>query len=63
MPVRPLHYAALFNDNPGMVQALVDAGADPNARDGDGDTPLQLAMMFNDNPEVAQALVDAGAET
>ena len=45
-----------------MVQALVDAGADPSARDVIGATPLDIAAIFNENPEVVQALVDVGAD-
>ena len=29
----PLHFAAAFNDDPDIVSALVDAGANLNARD------------------------------
>ena len=40
---------------------LIEAGADPLARDSDGQTALDLAIEENDNPEVAQVLRDAGS--
>ena len=45
-----------------MVQALLAAGADPNARDRFKMTPLHWAVGSNDNPEVVQALLAAGAD-
>ena len=57
----PLHHAAGFNDNPAVVQALVDAGADIEAGTGDVGTPLHSAARTNET-EVVQALVDAGAD-
>ena len=56
----PLHYAA-SNENPAVVQALIKAGADPNARDDDKETPLHRAAS-NENPAVVQALIKAGAD-
>ena len=35
----PLHRAAAFGDKE-MIEALLDAGADPSAKDANGDTPL-----------------------
>ena len=47
---------------PERVQALLDAGAALEARDGFGNTPLMEAARNNANPEVLQALIDAGAD-
>ena len=47
-----------------MVRALVDAGADIEAKaKANGDlTPLHYAAGNNDNPAMVRALVDAGAD-
>ena len=39
----PLHYAAQFNANPAVITALIEAGADPDARDIVGETPFDHA--------------------
>ena len=44
-----------------VIQTLVDAGADINARNNDGETPLHNAATTN-TPEVIQALLDTGAD-
>ena len=36
----PLHFAAMENENPDVITALLDAGAYPRARDDYGKTPL-----------------------
>ena len=65
----PLRRAALNSDDPAVIQALVDAGADLEATsDGPadfdiysrGDTALHFAAR-NENPAVIRVLVDAGA--
>jgi len=57
-----LHFAA-HNENPMIIAALVDSGADPNAKWLRGDvTPLHVAAEENQNPAVIAALVEAGAD-
>ncbi len=59
----PLHFAAAFNDEPDIITALVDAGANLDARDKEwGATPLHWAAWSNDNPGIIIALVDGGAD-
>lgn len=63
----PLHRAALYNENAEVVQVLLDAGAQVDARNGFFDTcsectPLQAAIMYNESAEVVKALLAAGAD-
>ena len=46
---------------PGVVQAMLDSGADVNAKDKDGWTPL-LWAAYNGNAEVISVLLQAGAD-
>lgn len=45
----------------GIVTLLLDAGADPNAQDGNGETPLHDAARVGSNAN-ARLLLDAGAD-
>ena len=45
-----------------IVQILVDAGADVNAKDAEFDNPLLFAAFFGDSAELVQILIDAGAD-
>jgi len=62
----PLHFAACSVytelDRLPIIQALLDAGADPNAADDAGDTPLFFAA-FSKNKNVVKILLDGGANS
>jgi ankyrin repeat protein len=64
----PLHVVAdwpgYFPNGPQIVRMLIEAGADPNARDPDkpgSETPLHWAAS-SDDVDVARALIDGGAD-
>ena len=64
----PLHVVAdwpgYFLNGPEIVRMLIDAGADPNARDPDqprSETPLHWAAS-SDDVDVAEALIDGGSD-
>ena len=57
----PLHAAAARNPNPAIIDALVAAGANLEARGLDGATPLHAAWT-NPNPAVFRALLRLGAD-
>ena len=58
----PLHLAVEDGGNPAVVQALLDAGTDPNVKGGlYPQTPL-ISAVEGGNPAVVQALLDAGAD-
>ena len=58
----PLHAAAAFSKTPVVVKALLDAGANPNARNVHAATPLHAAAVLSKNPSVVAVLVKAGAK-
>lgn len=56
----PLHLAALFNNKPGVLVALVRAGADLELRNRMGQTALHIAARHN--PRAFPALLELGAD-
>ena len=62
----PLHLAAWFSGNPAVITALLQGGAEPNAKldakSAQGATPLHIAAKFNSDPAIFQALLKGGAE-
>ena len=57
----PLHQATCCNDNPSVITALIEGGADPGARNAYGDTPLRWGALYNTNPSVFAALIEGGS--
>ncbi len=57
-----LHYAVESNQNPEIVEALLDAGADLETPDAVGLTPLHLAAVHTDDPAVFEVLLKAGSD-
>ena len=56
-----LHFVSAHARDPAVITALVEAGADVNARNVSGFTPLHSAAE-NATPAAAHALIQAGAE-
>ena len=57
---RELLDTAALRGNLLVVNALIEAGANPNARDSIGQTPLHATAEGSD-PAVVKALIEAGA--
>ena len=58
----PMHIAALFNDNPEVLQAMVDGGGDVNVIENDNTaTPLHSALYANRPLAIIRKLVELGA--
>ena len=59
----PMHIAAAFNDNPKVLAALAEAGADVNATENDnGATALHAALYHNRPVKIVAELLDLGAD-
>jgi ankyrin repeat protein len=56
----PLHYAVRFSNLNSLI-ALIEAGANVNARANDGLTVLMLASMYAEDPIIIETLVKYGA--
>ena len=57
----PLHTASAAASIP-MLQLLIDAGADVNAVNEDGETPLHRALAMQSNYDLARLLIENGAD-
>ncbi len=57
----PLHLAA-WNGELGLVERLLELGADPNARDLHGGTPLHAMVRWVTRPDIVSRLLKYGAE-
>jgi ankyrin repeat protein len=59
----PLMSAILTDDpKPSCIRQLIEAGADVNAKDANGESVLDWALKYR-NPEIISALKSAGAKT
>ncbi len=58
-----IHLAARSNDNPEVIKALIEAGANPNARNSSIRlSPLHRAAKYNQNAEITEVLINMGAD-
>jgi ankyrin repeat protein len=61
----PLQYAAKYNPSPAVLEVLeilLKAGADVNAKNTGGYTALHYASANNPSPAVLEVLLKAGAD-
>ncbi len=61
----PLHYIALTGqsiDEPAVLDRMVAAGANANARDSNGMSPLDLLSRYGGKASAVKTLLEAGAE-
>ena len=56
-----LHWAARGHPDPEILDILIDAGAEVDARDNLGHTPLHFAARSKNPREIVPTLLDAGA--
>ena len=54
--------AAAHNNNPHVIEALLEAGADLTGKDRYGRTPLHVASAYNHNPKIVEMLLSVGAD-
>ncbi len=57
----PLMFAALSNSEPQVIQAIINAGVNVNARSNMGETALMFAAGYTRNPQVVSVLLQNGA--
>ena len=57
----PLHLAAGNTQEPEIINILMNAGANLEAKSSEGFTPLHIAAAHNTNPTITKAFLDAGA--
>ena len=57
-----LHWAAAYSENEVIVALLLDASADPMARNLIDNTPLHLAANYTTNRLIIEILLGAGAD-
>ena len=62
VPRQPEADSGVFSQNPGAAREALQAGADPNQRNLQGDTPLHLAVVKHDSPELVELLLEHKAD-